>query len=79
MKFENTIIGLIYLSIAGVLYYLGVVDLAINTFVYRAYSPNDKMVAILITTWLSALFAFLTITGYANLNKRTIEVWKHET
>ena len=69
MKFENTIIGLIYLGMAGVLYYLGVVDLAIDTFIYRAYSPNDKAIAILITTWLSALFAFLTIAGICELKQ----------
>lgn len=77
MNFENTIIGLIYLSMAGVLYYLGVVDLAVDTFVYRVYSPNDKVIAILITTWLSALFVFLTIAGIFELkqtNNRGVEI-----
>ena len=69
MKFENTIIGLIYLSMAGALYYLGIVDLAIDTFIYKAYSPTDKAIAILITTWLSALFVFLAIAGICEIKQ----------
>lgn len=63
MKIENIILGLMYLAMAGILYILGVTSLAIDTFIHKMYSSDEKIVAILITAWLSCLFVWLILMG----------------